>query len=129
MIRIIDAALVTAVICGAVWTYQIKHEADQSAKRIKSLNAQIAAQERKTALLEADWAIEIDPARLEKIARQFESQLKLRPLDSNQIVTMDELPGFRPPPEAENGETLADQGGDITTGGIEALIRKEEANQ
>ncbi len=95
MVRISDMLLVAAVISGAVWTYQIKHEADLSAKRLASLNQRIAAQNSKIALLEADFAITTGPARLEAIARQFEGQLALKPIESTQIIDLSELPPMR----------------------------------
>ncbi len=125
MIRLTDLVLLSAVVAGAVWTYQIKHEADLSAKRIKSLNAQILAQDRKIALLEADWALEINPERLEKIASQFDDQLNLKPLESSQIIEISELPGFRVDRDARDVETLAGQDGDVITGGIGELIERE----
>ena len=68
MIRIFDIMLLLAAIAGAVYTFQIKHEAEQAAKKLATLRAQIAAQDRKSDLLEADWALETSPARLEEIA-------------------------------------------------------------
>ena len=128
MIRIVDTVLVIAAISGAIWTYQIKHEADQSAKRIASLHSQIKAQNRKIALLEADWAIDTSPARLEKVAKQFQDQLGLRSMESSQIIEVTELPGFRVDRDAPNEEIYASESDDIVTGGIDDLIKRENAN-
>ena len=128
MIRIVDTVLVAVAISGAIWTYQIKHEADQSAKRIASLHSQIKAQNRKIALLEADWAIDISPARLEKVANQFKEQLGLRELASSQIVELSELPGFRLDRDASTEEIYANENDDIVTGGIDAIIERESGN-
>lgn len=128
MIRIVDTVLVAAAISGAIWTYQIKHEADQSAKRIASLHSQIKAQNRKIALLEADWAIDISPARLEKVAEKFKEQLGLRALASSQIVELSELPGFRVDRDAPSEEIYANESDDIVTGGIDAIIERESGN-
>lgn len=124
MIRVLDAVLLTAAIAGAIYTFQIKHEAELSAKRVATLKAQIAAQDRKIALLQADWALETAPGRLEKIARRYSDQLMLRAMESTQIIEMHELPGLRPPPSLEVDERLAEDSKELTTGGIEQLIER-----
>lgn len=124
MIRISDMALLAVAVAGAVYTYQIKHEAELSAKRLKTLQAQISAQDRKIALLEADWALETGPARLEKIAISYKDQLHLQPMKSSQIIDSTELPGFRLDRKDPNAETYAGQDGDTITGGIDTLIER-----
>ena len=123
--RTIDIALVAVAIAGAVWTYQIKHEAELSAKRIASIKTQIAAQNRKIVLLEADWAIETSPKRLSEVSKRFEKQLALRPMESMQIIELHELPQLREAPTDEEVETWAGKNDETATGGIEALIEKE----
>ncbi|MFD0916276.1 hypothetical protein ACFQ14_07650 [Pseudahrensia aquimaris] len=119
MIRILDAVLVAAVIGGAVWTFQIKHSAEQSAKRIALLTRQIEAEERKITLLRADWAIMTSPERLENVAKAFESQLGLAELRSDQIASLDELPPLRPDPKEKILQAL-EEGDDTTlTGTVE----------
>lgn len=120
--------LLGVAVAGAVWTYQIKHEAELSAKHINNLNAQVAAQNRKISLLEADWAIGISPARLERIAAQFAPQLQLIPMSSSQIVDRAELPGLRVDREETDEEVYAGRDGDIVTGGISGLIEKKRGN-
>ena len=132
MIRITDAVLLIGAVAGAIYTFQIKHEAELSAKQLATLKAQIAAQQRKISLLEADWALETGPGRLETIANQFADQLMLRPMDSSQIIELHELPEIRPEPEldedireASNGEG-ADKS--LLTGGIGELIERATQN-
>ena len=128
MIRITDAILLVVAIAGAIYTYQIKHEAELSAKQVATLKAQIAARQRKISLLEADWALETRPTRLEAIAAQFAEQLMVRPIEPSQIIDHSELPDFRPIVEPEVDERQA--GGDptMTTGGIGDLIQKATEN-
>ncbi len=128
MIRLGDMMLLGVAVAGAVWTYQIKHEAELSAKHINNLNAEIAAQNRKISLLEADWAIETSPARLEKIATQFAPQLQLIPMSSSQIVDRSELPELRVNPEEADEEVFAGRDGEIITGGIGNLTEKKGDN-
>ena len=124
MIRVLDAVLLTAAIAGAIYTFQIKHEAELSAKRVATLKAQIAAQDRKIALLQADWALETAPGRLEKISWRYSDQLMLRAMESTQIIEMHELPDLRPPLSLEVDERLAEDSKELTTGGIEQLIER-----
>ncbi|MGI9364754.1 MAG: cell division protein FtsL [Rhizobiaceae bacterium] len=124
MIRVLDAVLLTGAIAGAIYTFQIKHEAELSAKRLATLKAQIAAQDRKIALLQADWALETAPGRLEKIAKRYSEQLMLRAMESTQIIEVHELPDLRPPPSLEVDERLAEDPKALTTGGIEKLIER-----
>ena len=129
MIRITDIALLLAAIGGAVYTYQIKHEAENAARHIKTLHAQIAAQDRKIALLEADWALETGPARLEHIAEQFKEELQLAPMESSQIIDSTELPGFRLDRTPVSDETYAGKDRNILTGGVGDLIQREVKGQ
>ena len=128
MIRITDAVLLGIAVAGAIYTFQIKHEAELAAKQLATLKAQIAAQQRKISLLEADWALETGPARLAAIALQFSDQLKMRPLESSQIINLSELPEFRPAPEPDVDERQAGQDAKLTTGSIGDLIEKAAEN-
>lgn len=125
MIRLTDAILVLAVIVGAFWTFQIKHEAEQSAKRLADLRQQIDAQENKIILLQADRAILTGPGRLEVIADTFKEELGLADMLSTQIVKLSELPPLRPKEDNEVIQVEADSIDDlITTGGIKKSIPK-----
>ncbi len=128
MIRIIDMFLLVAAVVGAIYTFQIKHEAERAAKKIATLHAQIAAQDRKIDLLEADWALETRPSRLEDIASRYAEQLMLKPLESTQVIDISELPALRPEPEPEVDERQAGETDELTTGGIGALIEKALEN-
>lgn len=125
MIRFSDAVLVLAVIVGAFWTFQIKHDAEQSAKRLADLRKQIEAQENKITLLQADRAILTGPGRLEAVAKTFEEELGLAHMQSTQIVKLSELPPLRPREENEVMQVEADSiDALITTGGIKKSIPK-----
>lgn len=128
MIRWTDILLLTVAVGGAIYTYQIKHEAELSAKKLATVKAQIAAQKRKIDLLEADWALETGPARLEQIANQFADQLKVRPMESSQVATWSELPELRPRDELEVDERQAEADDGLSTGSIGDLIRKATEN-
>lgn len=120
MIRPVDLLLASLVVGGAVWTYSIKHEAEEAADRVSALRAAIKAEEERIMFLRADWAFLNAPARLEGLVKRHGEDLKLVPLAAPQIVRPSELPPPRPDPA---DETLADgdaagEGGDFTTGSI-----------
>ncbi len=128
MIRITDSVLMAMAAAGAIYTFQIKHEAELAAKQLDTLQAQISAQDRKIALLEADWALETAPARLERIASQFNEQLQLQPMESTQIIDISELPGLRVERGDGDQEIFAQEQDGAVTGGIGALIDKAGNN-
>jgi hypothetical protein len=126
--RITDLVLLTGAVAGAIYTFQIKHEAEQSAKQLATLKAQIGAQNRKIALLEADWALETGPARLEEISIRYVDQLHLRAMESTQIIDHTELPEIRPEPANEADERFVGEEEQLTTGGIGQLIERAAKN-
>ncbi len=128
MIRITDSVLMAMAAAGAIYTFQIKHEAELAAKQLDTLQAQISAQDRKIALLEADWALETAPARLERIASQFNEQLQLQPMESTQFIDISELPGLRVERGDGDQEIFAQEQDGAVTGGIGALIDKAGNN-
>ena len=128
MIRLRELVLILVVVAGAVWTFQIKHDAEESARQLSQLNRDIAEAANKIVLLEADWEILTGPARLQGVATAFEAQLGLKPLTPSQIVTLEELPPIRQAPSAEVLEA-GQLDRTIITGGIEKLILQAEETQ
>lgn len=93
MIRTLDIILVCAMIVAATVTYQIKHNAEEKQEEVKALQAQIRHEEETIDLLEADWSLLNQPARLQRLSTAFEDQLGLKPTDPKQVATRNELPG------------------------------------
>ena len=111
-------ALIAIAIGGAIWTFQIKHQAELSAKQLNRLRADIQRQNEKIVLLEADWAIITSPDYLEPIAKKYQEQLGLKQMESTQIISLDELPPVRVPPEPEEMIAQGDGIDATMTGGI-----------
>jgi hypothetical protein len=123
MSRVTDALLIATVVAGALWTYTIKHEADEQARELHKIREEIRTEEGKIALLEADWAIATAPARLAKVVARYREELRLEELSSTATMTEQTWPAMRPPPEP----ALEASGEDpIRTGGIEALLDRVE---
>lgn len=129
MARITDILLIIAVIVGALWTYQIKHRSELSAREIASLRKNITAQNNKITLLQADWAIMTSPNRLEDVAKNHAEELGLARLEPSQIVNLRELPPVR---QTEVEERINVDVQDIdrktTTGSIADLIKSNGQN-
>jgi hypothetical protein len=126
MIRSLDAALIVVMIAGAAWTFQIKHKAELSADRAAQLQRQVDHEKERINLLEADWALFNSPARLQQLAERYGDDLKLVPLKSEQIATMNELPSIVLPPEPDSREAAIEPGIDPQkTGGIKPPVKKE----
>jgi hypothetical protein len=92
MIRTTDIALFTLMIAAAAGTYKIKAEANQKQNEIRRIERQIAFEEDTIDLLEADWAMLIQPERLQKLAEKHASELVLQPIEARQVVSVAEVP-------------------------------------
>ena len=116
--RLTDLLLAVAVVGGAIWTYSIKHDAEDAADRVAGLRRQIAAEQERIVFLRADWAYLSSPARLEKLVARFGDELELVPVEAHQWIEPFELP---PPdlPDDPIGE-LATEDMPLTTGSITA---------
>ncbi|MEL6752142.1 MAG: hypothetical protein AAFO70_08690 [Pseudomonadota bacterium] len=123
MIRLVDTAFIVAAIAGALWTYNIKHEADEQAATLKDLRAEIRAETDRIAVLEADWAIATTPSRLAEIVAQHGDDLALEEMASEQILTEETWPALRPLPEPMMEASGPDT---LSTGSIEALLEQVE---
>ena len=115
MTRIFDVLCIIAIVAGAVWTYQVKRQAEASQKEITRLTVAIAVEKERFMFLQADWAYLTSPARLEKLVERFAEPLELRPMEASQVVRIEDLPPPMPKPES----MLADNGdANLTTGSV-----------
>lgn len=116
MLRTLDLVLVVAMIAAATITYQIKHNAEEKLSQVRELQAAIALEEETIDLLEADWSLLNQPSRLQHLATAFEEELKLKPIEPDQLATPDELPGRAADfaPLVADGDT----DGPLTTGSV-----------
>lgn len=92
MFRTFDAILVVVMTAAATVTYTIKHKAENKLEDVRKLDAEILLEEHTIDLLRADWALLTQPARLNRLVRAFETDLKLVPTESTQLVQPMELP-------------------------------------
>jgi len=92
MFRTFDAILVVVMTTAATVTYTIKHKAENKLDEVRKLDAEILLEEHTIDLLRADWALLTQPARLNRLVKAFESDLKLVPTESTQLAQPAELP-------------------------------------
>ena len=122
MFRTSDIVLIAVMVSAAAMTYKTKQEAEEQLSAVHRLQAQIHTEEDTIDLLQADWSLLTQPARLQRLTEIYQSQLDLQPVDAHQIVGIDELPARPLTIEDLSSQPLggmADSGKDQTvTGGI-----------
>ena len=92
MFRASDIVLIAAMVAAAAFTYKTKHEAEDRQATLRKIEQQIRFEEDTIDLLKADWSLLTQPARLQKLARTYEAELGLQPLEAKQIVGLEEVP-------------------------------------
>lgn len=94
MMRIV--LLFFLVIAFGVWTYHVKHDAEESSRILSDLRFAIEQQKTKIILLEADWALLTSPSRLSILSRSFSDISGLRESAVLQTMDIDSLPHLLP---------------------------------
>ena len=92
MFRTLDVVMIAVMTAAATVTYSIKHQAENKLETVRKLDAEIKLEEDTIDLLKADWALLTQPNRLNRLARTFETDLKLAPTESTQLAQPNELP-------------------------------------
>src|SRR5437868_2089088 len=92
MSKTINCVLIAAMIGGAVFTYDTKMKAEAAARKVIDLRDRIAKTQTGVSMAKAEWSVLTQPARLERLAGLYKSQLGLTYTDVNQIGTIDDVP-------------------------------------
>jgi len=92
MSKTINCVLIAAMIGGAVFTYDTKLKAEAAAKRVIDLRDRLAKEQTGVSMAKAEWSVLTQPARLERLAGLYKSQLGLNYTDVSQIGTVDDVP-------------------------------------
>lgn len=106
MKRFINIALILAMIAGAAWTYQTKHQAAEAATKVASLRRQIEDEKIRISLLKAEWSTANQPGRLQGLVDRFQTVLKLAPYGLDRMVRLEDVP-MPTPLDADALERLA----------------------
>jgi hypothetical protein len=103
MLKTFDIVLIGVMTAAATITYTIKHRAELKLEEVHRLDSEIKLEKDTIELLKADWALVVQPNRLEKLVNIYNDDLKLQPTLSTSLAQPNELPMLRsqlPPPPA-----------------------------
>jgi hypothetical protein len=115
MVRTLDFIMIAALIGTAGYTFKIKHDAEQAAARVETLETRLRLEREAIDILKADWSLLTSPDRLERLVERHKEELGLEPASPRQIVTIDKIPE-RPPELAPiDGEELPADGREAST--------------
>lgn len=92
MLRTFDLVLIGVMTAAAAVTYTIKHRAELKLEEVRHLEAEIKLEKDTIDLLKADWALQSQPNRLERLVNAYNDELKLQPTDSTALAHARELP-------------------------------------
>jgi hypothetical protein len=92
MLRTFDLILIGVMTAAAAVTYTIKHRAELKLEEVQRLESEIKLEKDTIDLLKADWALQSQPNRLERLVNNFNGELQLQPTPSTSLVHSKELP-------------------------------------
>ena len=99
--RTFDMILVAIMICAAGITYKVKYDAQKRIGEVHRIERQIVAEKNTINLLHAEWAMMIEPERIQALVKRYQDQLGLQVTDARQIVKLRDIPE-RLPDQIEN---------------------------
>ncbi len=128
--RLLNIAVIVALVSAAAYVYEIKYEATLHAERVVTLRQDIRRERDAIASLRAEWARLGNPRRIQTLSQKH---LELKPFDTSKLDTFDNLP-MRPPQIVQPGTgdpigaMLEDNSDDLTasTGSIDSLLGTEQ---
>ena len=89
MLRLLNLAVIAALVLAAAWVYEIKYASTRQAERVAKLRVEIRRERDNIAALRAEWAQLDNPDRIQILARRH---LTLKPIESTQFDSLDRLP-------------------------------------
>lgn len=92
MFRTSDVVLIAVMVAAAAFTYTTKHEAETKYEALQRLETRIRLEEDSIDLLNADWSLLTQPARLQRLVEAYRDELELKPVEASQIAEFDDLP-------------------------------------
>jgi cell division protein FtsL len=92
--RLLNIFVIAALILAASFVYKIKFDSTLQAERVAKLHNELRRERDVTARLRAEWARLDTPGRIQDLA---ERHLNLKPIQSTQFSTFDNLPERLPP--------------------------------
>lgn len=92
MMRWLQVLSVMAAAAAAVFVFQIKYRAESVAGQAALLQRELDRETETLSLLEAEWSLLMQPARVQELVERHQDLLQLQPLDPAQISRIDLLP-------------------------------------
>ena len=80
------------MVAAAAFTYKTKHDAEGQLAELRKVEQQIRFEKDLIDVLKADWSLLTQPARLQRLAEHYQSELGLQPVEATQIGSLSELP-------------------------------------
>ncbi|ANP86446.1 cell division protein FtsL [Rhizobium leguminosarum] len=127
MLRTFDLVLIGVMTATAAVTYTIKHRAELKVEEVHRLEAEIKLEKDTIDLLKADWALQSQPNRLERLVKAYNEELKLQPTESTALVHAKELPMLKsevPVPDVTEAKASA-KGAPDTAKGAQAAAKAQ----
>ncbi|WP_455481622.1 cell division protein FtsL [Bartonella sp. B35(2025)] len=90
--RTLDIILWMVMICMAGFTYKVKYDVQKRINEVGRLEREIAAEKNMVNLLHAEWAVMIEPSRMQKLAKRYQKELNLEMIQPRQIVGLEDIP-------------------------------------
>ncbi|WP_208435919.1 cell division protein FtsL [Bartonella phoceensis] len=90
--RTFDMILVLIMICMAGLTYKVKYDVQKRISEIRRLEHEIAAAKNTVSLLYAEWAVMIEPSRMQRLAKRYQKELGLEIIQPRQVVEFEDIP-------------------------------------
>lgn len=93
MFRTFELIMIAAMLLAATITYTIKYDAERQITAINKLKRQITSEHDTITLLRADWALMIQPNRLQAVVATYDKELNLKPIIGEQLISgVEEIP-------------------------------------
>jgi hypothetical protein len=117
MIRKLNIVLLLVAIASFAGVYALKFSIEHTAGEKRALEAHIGEQQAQLSLLEADWAVLIQPGHIEPIVLRHQEVLELAQVEPEQFVSFTTLP-MRP---AEPDDSAMDELFQMLDAGIDPI--------
>lgn len=105
--RLLNLALIAALIAGVVMTYQTKLRTESAAEEVAKLQREIDREEGEIALLRAELSMLTQPGRLQEVVEQHSDYFRLVPFAADKLGSIDEIPLREGGTDDDARETLA----------------------
>lgn len=107
MIRWLQVLSVVGAAGAAIFVFHVKYRAEAVADHAAQLQRELDQEKETKSLLEAEWSLLIQPARVQELIGRHADSLKLQPLDPLQITKIENLPMRPTGPEPDDAAALS----------------------